>query len=146
MERGLAGVESQEARLLLQALDRPFPLETGLAAEFIERSQGHATAAFPHPMTEPILAGAYGLLIWREQAHQILTALGFDERAAKEGVHALSGAPQLQHDREALRQRFLDAAGGRMGLKKAEATRRFDWFEKWAPGAFPRSLLSLRRS
>ncbi len=64
-----------EDLIALVALYRPGPLESGMVNNFVDRKHGRQKVEYPHPLTEPILAETYGVILYQEQVMQIAQTL-----------------------------------------------------------------------
>lgn len=59
---------------VITALDRPGTLSTGVVEDYIARKRG-AQFKYLHPSLEPILKNTYGVMVFQEQAMQVVVAL-----------------------------------------------------------------------
>jgi DNA polymerase-3 subunit alpha len=55
----------------INALYRPGPLGSGMVDDFIDRKHGRLETVYDLPMTAPILADTYGVILYQEQVMQI---------------------------------------------------------------------------
>ena len=84
--RGMQGMlrDAKPSRLedliALNALYRPGPMD--LIPTFVARKHGREVVEYPHPLTEPVLAETYGIMVYQEQVMQ--TCLLYTSDAADE--------------------------------------------------------------
>ncbi len=64
-----------EDLVALLALYRPGPIGSGMVDDFIKRKHGHTHARYDHPLLEEILKPTYGIILYQEQAMQIVNKL-----------------------------------------------------------------------
>ena len=82
-EMGAGGDFSFNDVVALNALNRPGPLDSGIADKYIHRKNGEEPVDYPHKRTEPFLAESYGVPIYQEQIMKIAVALcGFTNTEA----------------------------------------------------------------
>jgi len=78
--RGMQGMlrDAKPSRLedliALNALYRPGPMD--LIPTFVARKHGREVVEYPHPLTEPVLAETYGIMVYQEQVMQTAQVLG----------------------------------------------------------------------
>jgi len=119
------------------ALFRPGPLDAGMVDDYVERKHGRATVKYPHPLTEPILAPTYGVILYQEQVMQIAQVVA---------GYTLGGADLLRRamgkkDRELMaKQREIFCAGAaENGVEAGDAGHLFDLIETFAGYGFNKS-------
>jgi DNA polymerase-3 subunit alpha len=61
--------------IVMNALYRPGPLDSGMIDIYIERKNGQKEVKFDHPKLEKILKETYGVIVFQEQVLQIANAL-----------------------------------------------------------------------
>lgn len=82
-QMGAAGDMSFNDVVALNALNRPGPLDSGIADSYIERKNGRESVAYPHQRTESFLKETYGVPIYQEQIMKIAVSLcGFTNTEA----------------------------------------------------------------
>lgn len=82
-EMGAGGNFSFNDVVALNALNRPGPLDSGIADKYIHRKNGEEPVDYPHKRTEPFLAESYGVPIYQEQIMKIAVSLcGFTNTEA----------------------------------------------------------------
>ena len=57
------------------ALQRPGPLQSGMADDFMRRHHGEVAVDYPHPKLKPILEETYGVIVYQEQVMQIAAVM-----------------------------------------------------------------------
>lgn len=62
----------------LAALGRPGPLQSGGAAEYIERKHGRMAMPTYHPKVMEVLGDTYGVILYQEQVMGMMRVAGFD--------------------------------------------------------------------
>ncbi len=119
------------------ALFRPGPLDAGMVDDYVERKHGRATVRYPHPLTEPILAPTYGVILYQEQVMQIAQVVAGYTLGAADLLRRAMG----KKDREAMaRQRAVFADGAlQNGVTRAQAEHLFDLIETFAGYGFNKS-------
>jgi DNA polymerase-3 subunit alpha len=55
----------------MNALNRPGPLESGLAESYVRRKQGIESVEYPHPRTEAALKNSLGIMVYQENLMQV---------------------------------------------------------------------------
>lgn len=66
------GIDSFNDIIVLMALYRPGPLDSGMAHAYIKRKKGQEAVDYPHPDLEWVLKDTYGIITYQEQVMQIL--------------------------------------------------------------------------
>jgi DNA polymerase-3 subunit alpha len=61
--------------IVMNALYRPGPLDSGMIDTYIERKHGREKLSYDHPKLEKILKDTYGVIVFQEQVLQIANAL-----------------------------------------------------------------------
>ena len=118
------------------ALYRPWPLQSGIVDDFIDRKHG-AAIEYPHPDLEPILNQTYGVILYQEQVMQIAQVLAGYTLG---GADLLRRAMGKKKASEMAKQRsiFVEGATER-GVEQATASFIFDLMEKFACYGFNKS-------
>ena len=121
----------------LVALFRPGPLKSGMVDDFIERKEGRAQAAYPHPRVEPILQSTHGVILYQEQVMQIARELAGYSLG---GADVLRKAMGKKLPEEMARERAAFVAGAtRRGVDPHVANSLFDLMEHFAEYGFNRA-------
>ena len=121
----------------LVALYRPGPLQSGMVEDFIDRKNGRAAIAYPHPLLEPILKPTYGVILYQEQVMEIARALaGYSLGAAD----LLRSAMGKKNEEKMAKQRQVFVEGAlNIGISEKTATHIFNLMEKFAGYGFNKS-------
>jgi DNA polymerase-3 subunit alpha len=62
--------------MVLIALYRPGPLQSGMTDSFVRRKHGSEETVYAHALLEPVLGDTYGTIVYQEQVMRIAQALG----------------------------------------------------------------------
>ena len=89
------------------ALYRPGPLSSGMVDDFIERKNGRAEVAYPHPLLAPVLKNTYGVIVYQEQVMQAAQVLAGYSLGEADMLRRAMGKKKLK-DMMKHRQRFAD--------------------------------------
>lgn len=99
--------------IALIALNRPGPLESGIAKQYIDRKHGREKVSYIHKDVEQYLSSTYGCMIYQEQIMQLAQALaGFTLNEADELRKAVG--KKLMDMLESIKEKWLN------GCKKLE--------------------------
>jgi len=136
LEKRLKG-DTFEVIIALMALNRPWPLGSGMVDDFIARKQGKQKPEYFHPDLEPVLKSTYGIIVYQEQVMLVAQILAGYSLG---GADLLRRAMGKKKPEEMAKQRaiFLEGADKR-GVEKALAERLFDLMEKFAEYGFNKS-------
>lgn len=139
--RGMQGMlrDAKPTRLedliALNALYRPGPMD--LIPTFVARKHGREEVIYPHPLTEPVLAETYGIMVYQEQVMQTAQVLG---------GYSLGGADMLRRamgkkkPEEMAEHRIIFRKGAaEKGISEEKADEVFDLMEKFAGYGFNKS-------
>ncbi|MEO3713576.1 DNA polymerase III subunit alpha [Roseateles flavus] len=139
--RGMQGMlrDAKPSRLedliALNALYRPGPMD--LIPTFVARKHGKETVEYPHPLTEPVLAETYGIMVYQEQVMQTAQVLG---------GYSLGGADMLRRamgkkkaEEMAMHRDLFRKGAAEKGIDQAKADEVFDLMEKFAGYGFNKS-------
>ncbi len=121
----------------LEALNRPGPLESGMAAEFIERKHGRKPVTYPHPDLESVLKETYGLPIYQEQLLLMAQVLAGFSLGEADILRKAIGKKQKK-TMAALREKFIQGCV-RNGIPMEKALELFADLEKFARYGFGKS-------
>ena len=124
---------SFEDIVALLALGRPGPLN--MFPEFLARRQNPAKVRYLHPKLEEILGETYGLILYQEQVMAIANELGGLSLGEADLLRSALG----KGDKQSIvkwRERFINGAQKRAGLKQSEATQIFQHIAKFSGYAF----------
>ena len=121
----------------LVALYRPGPLQSGMAADFVERRHGRRKVEFLHPRLKEILGDTYGVMVYQEQVMEIAKALGGFTLGEADVLRKAMGKKD-----DALMERqkahFLAGAKGN-GIPDAKAVAIFDLMAQFGGYGFNKS-------
>jgi DNA polymerase-3 subunit alpha len=139
--RGMQGMlrDAKPSRLedliALNALYRPGPMD--LIPTFVARKHGKEVVEYPHPLTEPVLAETYGIMVYQEQVMQTAQVLG---------GYSLGGADMLRRamgkkkpEEMAKHREIFRKGAAEKGIDEAKADEVFDLMEKFAGYGFNKS-------
>lgn len=121
------------------ALYRPGPLKGGLRDAYVKRHNRLEAVEHIHPALAPMLGDTYGVILYQEQVLRIAHNLaGFDLADADLLRRAMSHFdPGRQM--EALRQKFIEAAGQKSGVPAETAARIWELMAAFAGYGFPKA-------
>ncbi|MEW6706735.1 MAG: DNA polymerase III subunit alpha [Pseudomonadota bacterium] len=139
--RGMQGMlrDARPSRLedliALNALYRPGPMD--LIPTFVARKHGREPVEYPHPLTEPVLAETYGIMVYQEQVMQTAQVLG---------GYSLGGADMLRRamgkkkpEEMAKHREIFREGAAKKGIPQEKADEVFDLMEKFAGYGFNKS-------
>ena len=124
-----------EDLIVLNALFRPGPMS--LIPSFVARKHGREEVKYPHPLTEPILAETYGIMVYQEQVMQTAQVLG---------GYSLGGADLLRRamgkkkpEEMALHRSIFREGAAKNQISTQQADAIFDLMEEFAGYGFNKS-------
>lgn len=124
-----------EDLIALNALYRPGPMD--LIPTFVARKHGKEVVEYPHPLTEPVLAETYGIMVYQEQVMQTAQVLG---------GYSLGGADMLRRamgkkkaEEMAMHREMFRKGAAEKGIDQNKADEVFDLMEKFAGYGFNKS-------
>jgi len=126
----------------LVALYRPGPMNSGMLDDFINRKNGQAPVAYPHPdyqhqSLKPVLESTYGVIVYQEQVMQIGQILAGYTLG---GADVLRRAMGKKKPEEMAKQRGVFVEGCRANnIDEALSSNIFDLVEKFAGYGFNKS-------
>jgi len=126
-----------EESLVLIALFRPGPLDSGMTEVYCNRKNGIERVAYDHPLLEPILRETYGVIVYQEQvmliAHHVA---GFSLKRADSLRKAMGKKkPEVM---EPFRESFLAGCGER-GMPRDTAAEVWEKMATFARYGFNKS-------
>jgi DNA polymerase-3 subunit alpha len=139
--RGMQGMlrDARPSRLedliALNALYRPGPMD--LIPTFVARKHGKEKVEYPHPLTEPVLAETYGIMVYQEQVMQTAQVLGGYSLGGADMLRRAMGkkkAEEMAKHREIFRK-----GAAEKGIDEKTADEVFDLMEKFAGYGFNKS-------
>ncbi|MBB4841706.1 DNA polymerase-3 subunit alpha [Paucibacter oligotrophus] len=124
-----------EDLIALNALYRPGPMD--LIPTFVARKHGKEVVEYPHPLTEPVLAETYGIMVYQEQVMQTAQVLGGYSLGGADMLRRAMGKKKAE---EMAEHRAIFRKGAAVnGLDEAQADEVFDLMEKFAGYGFNKS-------
>jgi DNA polymerase-3 subunit alpha len=98
-----------EDLVALNALNRPGPLDAGLTEAYVRRRAGLEAITYPHPTTQKVLEGTYGVICYQEQVMQVARELSGYAPGEADVLRKAMGKkdPAMM---AAQRQKFVDGA------------------------------------
>ena len=123
--------------VVLMALFRPGPLQSGMVDDFIERRHGRAEVRYLHPMLEPILQETRGVILYQEQVMEIARSLGGFTMGGADVLRRAMGKKKPE-EMTKLRAQFIQGATER-DIKPPMAGKIFDLMEKFSGYGFNKS-------
>lgn len=127
----------------LGALDRPGPLDSGMAFEYIERKDNPQVSYFDHPAIESVLGETRGVIVYQEQLMNLAKKLcGFDPveaSALRKNLVKIQLSKEAQKkvlkQRVILKKKFVDGAVAN-GAKQETAEMLWEAMTKFARYGF----------
>ncbi len=116
------------------ALFRPGPMGSGATEQFINRKHGRAAAPLIHPSLEPILADAYGAILYQEHVMKIASEVAGYSLGQADILRRAMGKKK-RREMKAQRESFVAGAEGR-GYARKEAEAIFDVVAPFAEYGF----------
>jgi DNA polymerase-3 subunit alpha len=116
------------------ALFRPGPMGSGATEQFINRKHGRAAAPAIHPSLEPILADAYGAILYQEHVMKIASVVAGYSLGQSDILRRAMGKKK-RREMKAQRESFVEGARGR-GYERKEAEAVFDAVAPFAEYGF----------
>lgn len=116
------------------ALFRPGPMGSGATEQFINRKHGRTSAPALHPSLEPILADAYGAILYQEHVMKIASELAGYSLGQADILRRAMGKKK-RGEMKAQRQSFVEGAR-RRGYGREEAEAIFDAVAPFAEYGF----------
>ncbi|MHA2609632.1 MAG: DNA polymerase III subunit alpha [bacterium JZ-2024 1] len=101
--------ENIEELTAINAMNRPGPLLSGMAEQFIRRKKGKEPIVYLHPLLRPILEDTFGVCLYQEQVMQIAMALAKFTPAEAEELRKAMGSKEIER-MESLSASFLTRA------------------------------------
>ncbi|MBT9494610.1 MAG: DNA polymerase III subunit alpha, partial [Paucibacter sp.] len=124
-----------EDLIALNALYRPGPMD--LIPTFVARKHGKEVVVYPHPLTEPVLAETYGIMVYQEQVMQTAQVLGGYSLGGADMLRRAMGKKKAE---EMAEHRAIFRKGAAVnGLDEKQADEVFDLMEKFAGYGFNKS-------
>jgi DNA polymerase-3 subunit alpha len=129
--------ERFEDLIVINALYRPGPLQSGMVDDYIQRRRGAKAIVYDLPQLEDILKETYGVIVYQEQVMQIAVRLAGFSLGQADTLRKAMGKkkPEVM---EKMKELFVKGAvERRIPAKKAESV--FDLMAKFAEYGFNKS-------
>jgi DNA-directed DNA polymerase III PolC len=107
--------------IALVALFRPGPLQSGMAADFVDRKHGREPVVYPHRDLSELLKATYGTIIYQEQVMQISRVLSGFTRGEADTLRKAMGKKQFDLMQK-MRKLFTEGAGHKYCQETLENT------------------------
>jgi DNA polymerase-3 subunit alpha len=129
--------ERFEDLIVLIALYRPGPMQSGMVDDYIQRRRGAKQTVYDPPELEQILKNTYGVIVYQEQVMQIAVTLGGFTLGQADTLRKAMGKKKPEVMAKMKEQFLQGAAAKKIAAKKAEAV--FENMEKFAEYGFNKS-------
>ncbi len=120
--------------IVMNALYRPGPLDSGMIDTYIERKHGREKLSYDHPKLEKILKDTYGVIVFQEQVLQIANSLAGYSMGKADILRKAMGKKQAKLMAEQKRE-FLKGCGEQK-IDAKIANNVFDQIETFARYGF----------
>ena len=107
--------------IALVALFRPGPLQSGMAADFVDRKHGREPVVYPLRDLSELLKATYGTIIYQEQVMQISRVLSGFTRGEADTLRKAMGKKQFDLMQK-MRKLFTEGAGHKYCQETLENT------------------------
>ncbi len=129
--------ERFEDLIVVNALYRPGPLQSGMVDDYIQRRRGAKQIVYDPPELEEILKNNYGVIVYQEQVMQIAVKLAGFSLGQADTLRKAMGKKKPEVMAKMKEQFLQGAAAKKIPAKKAEAV--FENMEKFAEYGFNKS-------
>ena len=129
--------ERFEDIIVVNALYRPGPLQSGMVDDYIQRRRGAKQTVYDPPELEEILKNTYGVIVYQEQVMQIAVKLAGFTLGQADTLRKAMGKKKPEVMAKMKEQFIKGAAAKGIPKKKAEAV--FENMEKFAEYGFNKS-------
>ena len=119
------------------ALNRPGPLESGMADDYIKRRKNKKLITYEIPEIKEILEDTYGVILYQEQVMQISMKLAGFSPSDADRLRKAMGKKKAD-EMAKLREKFVEGAVHR-GTDKKKAEKLYDQMAKFARYGFNKS-------
>lgn len=120
------------------ALDRPGPMNSGQADEYISRRFGRSTVTYVHPSVEEDLKSTYGVLVYQDQLLSVVRKVAGFTWAEADRLRKSVGKKKME-ELKALRPAFIEGCAKTVGMDPEDAERLWDQIERHGSYSFNRS-------
>ena len=126
-----------EDAVAVNALNRPGPLESGLADKYVKIRQGRFSPEYPHPKAEPALEETHSVIIFQEQIMQLARDVCGFTMAESDHLRKAMGKKQPDEMKK-MNEKFVEGAT-KNGMLEEDANLLFEQIEKFAAYGFNKS-------
>ncbi len=127
--------QSLDDIIVAVALIRPGPMKDDGKRRFLDGREDPKSIVYPHPLTEPILRGTNGVLVFQEQVNEIAQAVGGLSVGAADKLRRVIGDRPTDEELAEWRERFRQGAATK-GVSRADADRVFDFIGNYTGYGF----------
>lgn len=120
------------------ALYRPGPMDSGLLDDYVAVRQGKKSVEYDHPNMIEALKDTLGVIIYQEQVMKVAVDFANFTNAEADGLRKAMGKKDKDKMAE-MRQKFIDGAVSKSGVKDDFAGEIFDKIEAFAGYGFNKS-------
>tara|TARA_B100000029_G_scaffold335924_2_gene328052 strand:+ start:220 stop:3645 length:3426 start_codon:yes stop_codon:yes gene_type:complete len=130
--------KSIEDLAVINALNRPGPLNSGLADSYVKRKLGKEKPTPPHPALKEVLKETLGVMVYQEQVMRIAQELSGYSLIEADDLRKAMGK-KIESLMKTQKKRFIDGAKKVGKISKTEASKIFAQIEEFAQYGFPKS-------
>ena len=130
--------KSIEDLAIINALNRPGPLNSGLADSYVKRKQGKEKPTPPHPALKEVLEETLGIMVYQEQVMRIAQELSGYSLIEADDLRKAMGK-KIESLMKTQRKRFINGAKEVGKISQDEALKIFNQIEEFAQYGFPKS-------
>lgn len=120
------------------ALDRPGPMNSGQADEYISRRFGRSAITYVHPSVEDDLKPTYGVLVYQDQLLSVVRKVAGFSWPEADKLRKAVGKKKME-ELKALRPAFIEGCTKTVGMDPEAAERLWDQIERHGSYSFNRS-------
>lgn len=122
----------------VNALNRPGPLESGLAEQYVNCRVGAMTVYFDHPSLEPVLGDTFGAMIFQEQISKSCQVLAGFTGSEADNIRKAIGKKSIDEMMK-WKDKFINGCVTTSNLDRGRAEKLFEKIEKFASYSFNKS-------
>ncbi|MBT3271231.1 DNA polymerase III subunit alpha [Candidatus Poribacteria bacterium] len=127
--------QSLDDIIVAVALVRPGPMKDDGKRRFLDGREDPKSIVYPHPLTESILRGTNGVLVFQEQVNEIGQAVAGLSAAASDKLRRVIGDRPTDEELAEWRDRFRSGAAIK-GVSRGDADRVFDFIGNYTGYGF----------
>ncbi len=117
------------------ALNRPGPLESGMAETYVKVKQREESAVYDHPDMIPILEKTMGVIIYQEQVMKVAQVLAGYTMAEADMLRKIMGKKKRE-EMEKQRDKFVEGCIATSSISQDQAEELFDKIDKFSGYGF----------